>query len=503
MAYILLTGATGFLGRYILKDCLLAEVPVAVLIRPNKRETAQQRLEAVLGYWDQRLARSLPRPVMIEGDVREAHSGVDQRGVRWIAEHCDTIVHSAASMNFHASTPEGEPYHSNVEGTKNLLALCEAAGIRHFHQVSTAYICGLRSGVILESELDLGQTNGNDYERSKLAAEKLIRQAPFLETKTFYRPASIIGDSESGYTTNYHGFYSPLQVLYSMAKGLLGRGEVGRQIIDDVVKRARFMDRLNLKGDEGKNLVPVDWVAAVLVHILLRPELHNRTYHLTPHQRTTVQLVRDVLEVVLRDYAGISDATALAPIEVPAAEREAIESVFRDQMSTYDSHWRDDPVFDCTNTLAAAPHLPSPTTDRAMLERTARFAVDGNFGWPRPLPVQIKNDAAQNLLPLVRAADGLSVRKDERRIGLQVLGQGGGQWSLVFDGAAPLAARPGLESDCLLTCHLSSQTFSALAGKQVSVEQAVYSGSVIVEGPWASDRQALDVLQNVVAVPKG
>lgn len=238
--------------------------------------------------------------------MREPHCGLDERSRRWLAENCRSIVHSAASMNFHASKPDGEPFHSNMVGTANLLAMCEAAGIRHFHQVSTAYICGLREGRVLESELDLGQSMGNDYERSKLAAEKLIRDAPFLESATFYRPASVLGDSETGYTTNFHGFYSPLQVLYSMAKGLLGLGDAGRQIINDVMTRQQFMDRLNLSGQEGKNLVPVDWVAAVLTHILLRPELHDKTYHLTPRHRTTVQLVRDVFEEVFREYAGIS-----------------------------------------------------------------------------------------------------------------------------------------------------------------------------------------------------
>ena len=503
MNYILLTGCTGFLGRYVMKDCLLADVPLVVLIRANKRETAQQRLEAVLGYWEQRLQRSLPRPVIVEGDVRQPRCGLSDRDERWIGEHCDSIVHSAASMNFHASTPDGEPFHSNVAGTKNLLAVCETAGIRHFHQVSTAYICGLRSGLILESELDLGQTNGNDYERSKLAAEKLIRQSPFLETTTFYRPASIIGDSETGYTTNFHGFYSPLQVLYSMAKGLLGRGDVGRQIIDDVVKRARFMDRLNLTGDEGKNLVPVDWVAKTLTYILLRPELHGQTYHLTPRQRTTVQLVRDVFEEVLREYAGIPEGVELPPIEVPAVEREAIESVFREQMTTYDSHWRDDPVFDLTNTTRAAECLPSPTVDREMLVRTSRFAVAGNFGWPRPQPVQMAFDAASRLGSLVTAGLAAPTPGTAERVGLQVTGQGGGQWSLSLGGAAPLDARPGLENNCVMTYHLSSSTFSALADKQVTAEAAVYSGSVVVEGEGASNRRAIDVLDRIAAVAHG
>ena len=36
-------------------------------------------------------------------------------------------------------------------------------------------------------------------------------------------------------------------------------------------------------------------------------------------------------------------------------------------MNTYDSHWRDDPYFDCTNTLRAAPHLLCPVADRETL----------------------------------------------------------------------------------------------------------------------------------------
>jgi len=51
MRYTLLTGSTGFVGRYLLKDMLLAELPVAVLVRGTRRETARQRVELVLTYW--------------------------------------------------------------------------------------------------------------------------------------------------------------------------------------------------------------------------------------------------------------------------------------------------------------------------------------------------------------------------------------------------------------------------------------------------------------------
>jgi hypothetical protein len=171
-------------------------------------------------------------------------------------------------------------------------------------------------------------------------------------------------------------------------------------------------------------------------------------------------------------------------------------------MTTYDSHWRDDPVFDCTNTLAAAGHLPCPIADREMLVRTSRFAVQGNFGWPRPQPVQLQFDAGARLRRLVHAGDELTATPGER-VGLQVTGQGGGQWSLVVAGDAPVAAQVGLGADCSLTYHLNSRVFSALTEKQLTVPQAVYSGSVVIEGDRAVDRQALDILQRLVTVTGG
>ena len=56
-----------------------------------------------------------------------------------------------------------------------------------------------------------------------------------------------------------------------------------------------------------------------------------------------------------------------------------IEQLFYEHIRVYNSYWRDDPVFDCTNTLEAAPHLPCPTIDKAMLMRLAQEAVRMDF----------------------------------------------------------------------------------------------------------------------------
>ena len=161
-----------------------------------------------------------------------------------------TRIPNAASMAFRHDS-HGEPFRTNVDGMRNMLALCQQAGIETFHHVSTAYICGLRSGRVREDEVDLGQENGNVYEVSKLGAEKLLRSAGFLRQTTVYRPASVVGDSLTGYTTSTHGFYLPLQLAYVMAD------KVPTDLMGD-----RFFRLLGLRGDEGKNLVTVDWLSA-------------------------------------------------------------------------------------------------------------------------------------------------------------------------------------------------------------------------------------------------
>ena len=61
MKYHLLTGATGLLGRYLVRDLLAAGVPLAVLVRPGKAQTPDDRLEAIMAHWDA-AGRCLPGP---------------------------------------------------------------------------------------------------------------------------------------------------------------------------------------------------------------------------------------------------------------------------------------------------------------------------------------------------------------------------------------------------------------------------------------------------------
>lgn len=367
--YHLLTGGTGLLGRYLIKDLSLAGVPMAVLVRPTRRQTVDERIDSILYYWESQLGSEIPRPMVLEGDICEPGLGLDATSLDWVSKNCDAVIHSAASLQFVSTSEQSEPWRSNVQGTQNILDLCRRAHIEKLHHVGTAYICGLRTGRIMEADVDVGQTLGNDYEKSKLQAEKLVRAADHIQSLTVHRPAIIIGDSKTGFTNTFHGFYAALQLASMLTKaydhsvnetGLLG-GE-----------RVQF----KLSGKESKNLIPVDWVSAVMAHVITNSEHHGKTYHLTPLHPVTTRLFRDVLEEV----CGFYGAMFLGPDAEFDHPTEA-EKHFYQNMTVYNSYWRDDPVFDCTNTLAAAPHLPSPLVNREMLVRLAKVAVDMNFSW--------------------------------------------------------------------------------------------------------------------------
>ena len=121
MGYLFLTGATGLLGSYLVRDLLNAGTQLAVLVRSSRHANAYQRVEEMMSYWDKQAGHALPRPVVLEGDLSGPELGLSESSRRWVSENCDACMHNAASLTFQSKSPEDEPWRSNLHGTKNLL----------------------------------------------------------------------------------------------------------------------------------------------------------------------------------------------------------------------------------------------------------------------------------------------------------------------------------------------------------------------------------------------
>jgi nucleoside-diphosphate-sugar epimerase len=367
--YLLLTGATGLVGQYLLRDLLQEGMPVAVLIRSQGQASAQDRLAQVLSHWEKELGRKLLRPVCLEGDITLPNLGLDTKARQWASKRCGAVLHNAASLTFFGKERDRDPWLSNLTGTANILEFCRGTGVRQLHYMSTAYVCGQRPGTIRESELDHTYPFRNDYENCKFEAEKLIRSASFLDSLTVYRPATIVGDSRTGYTTSYHGLYSYLQFAWILRQ-YANLQEDGRWYVPL---------RLNVTGDEGRNLIPVNWVSAVTTQLLLNPRYPGQTYHLTPLKPVTA---REIVEA-MRSHFGYYGTRFVGPNGLTGGELNEVEQTFYEYVERYAPYWAREPVFDCTNTLNAAPDLPCPSIDTGCLHRLIDFAIQDRWGKAR------------------------------------------------------------------------------------------------------------------------
>jgi thioester reductase-like protein len=470
---ILLTGATGLLGRFLLRDLLVSGHDVAVLVRPARKAMAAERVAELVAFWSEWLGQQLPRPVVLEGELKTPGMGLSAGDRRWLARQGAAVIHSAAQVALRRSD-DGEPWQTNVEGTRHLLDLCQSAGVSAFHHLSTAFVCGVRSGTVYEDELECGQRFHNDYERSKFEAERLVRQAPGVRA-TIYRPSVIVGDSQTGYTSSYHGIYRFLEMPARWA---------ALQASDRNHSARRLLPlRVPLTGEETRNLVPVDWVAQAIVRLAHRPARHGRTYHLVARQSVPICVIKEVAEELL-GIDGVGWAGRAA-----SGAPTALEQVFLDYLRDYWGYFAGDPIFDCQHTSAVLPELPPPCIDRLLLERLIRFAVTDQWGRSRStrrgggratpdcgayIERFFPAHARRSVLAQAVALD-LTVACDIR-------GAGGGQWSCKWVRGELVDVSDGLDNQAAVVYRTDVATFGAIVRGELAPQEAFFNRRIAIEG---------------------
>jgi thioester reductase-like protein len=468
----LLTGATGLLGQYLLHDLLCRGYPLAVLLRDSRQASASERITALVAAWSASLGRQLPMPVVLAGELRPDGPGLTIADRQWLGRHCRAVIHSAANLSFR-DTPEAEPWRTNLAGTEALLRLCQGVGVSEWHQISTAFVCGRRTGRIAEEDLDHGQSFHNPYEESKFRAEQLLRRTPGIQV-TVYRPAVIVGDSRTGHTTTYNGLYRFLELAVRLASAHSPSGEGNLPL------------RLPLSGDEVWNLVPVDWVSRAIVELLARPQWHGRTFHLVSRSPVPTRLIRDVGAAVL----GISGVTFAGPTGPENPSR--LEQLFLDGIQEYWPYLRGTPEFACANTFAALAELPPPLVDRPMLERLIRFAAANGWGRPpRPAASRAASPPpASNCATYIEQVFPEQARNSRlaREAGLDLTicidlrGPGGGQWSCKWKQGELVYARRGLEAGAAVTYHTDTATFDAVLSGRQTPQEAFFEQRIAITG---------------------
>ena len=471
--YLLLTGGTGLVGQYLLKDFLIQDQRIAVIVRPSKKLSAVKRIEAIMQRWEHRLGRCLPRPVVLCGNINQTGLGLSDVDQRWVSEHCYGILHNAAVLQFAGQSKLDEPWFTNLGGTENVLAAAKKWGIRHFHYVSTSYVCGESDRVVKESELDMGQSFRNDYERSKYQAEQLVSQADYFDSKTIYRPAVIVGDSETGFTSTYHGMFLYLRIFATLVPAQKkDRNGIYQTPI-----------QMPTSGDEPRNLVPVDWVSSVICHLVSTEAAHNRTYHLVPDECSTARQFIDAC----CEYFNSGGVEFVGP-DQPLDAKSKFAQLFFENARVYEAYLTSDPIYDKSNVEKYAGHLQCPVIDAAMIGRFIKFGEDNRWGKKRLVSPKASVWFGQQLdrlsaittrifanLPNVDLTGG---GEDRIEVGLNVLGRGGGQWTLVQNDSGEFSCRVGLPAVGQPTLQIESSRLESLVSE---IEQL---GQVTTGQPW-------------------
>src|SRR5699024_1590163 len=116
---------------------------------------------------------------------------------RSLCKDVTDLYHLAAMHHLGAAKQQVEEV--NIRGTRIALAVArEFKNLRRFHFYSTAFVCGAREGVILERDLEQGQSFRSTYERTRFTAELDVRRAMKDLPTSVYRASLVVGDSRTG-----------------------------------------------------------------------------------------------------------------------------------------------------------------------------------------------------------------------------------------------------------------------------------------------------------------
>jgi thioester reductase-like protein len=271
VAVLFLTGFPGFLGSTLLPR-LLADRPVdraVCLVQPRWAPLATQAVG--------RLAHAAPhtrgRIELTEGDIVEPDLALARAS--WQTQVTEAFHFAAA---YELGVPRAIAQQVNVDGTRHVLRACgDWPHLQRFHYVSTCFVSGRYDGVFHEADLDVGQTFNNHYEESKALAERHVREAmrSGLAT-TVYRPAVVVGDTQTGETQKFDGPYCVLQLLLKQP-------------------RIAILPVPGTPHETTFNVVPSDFVARAMAWLSRRSSSVGMTYHLADPSPVSVDRLLHVM----------------------------------------------------------------------------------------------------------------------------------------------------------------------------------------------------------------
>ncbi|WP_300380232.1 SDR family oxidoreductase [uncultured Alcanivorax sp.] len=261
------TGATGFIGRFLVGRLLKREDSrVFALVRSG----SEYKLDALR----RRLGVDADRLVAIQGDINEKLLGVSKRDQDDLNGQVDHFFHLAAIYDLTAD--ENTQRYTNIEGPRQTLKLAEKLEAGCFHHVSSIAAAGLYNGTFTEDMFEEATGLDDPYLLTKHESEALVRQESKLPWR-IYRPSMVVGHSETGEMDKIDGPYYMFKLI---------------QKLKDVLPN--WMPLIGVEGGHF-NVVPVDFVADALDHIAHQPDHDGQCFHLTADRSYNLGELMDII----------------------------------------------------------------------------------------------------------------------------------------------------------------------------------------------------------------
>jgi amino acid adenylation domain-containing protein/thioester reductase-like protein len=204
---VLLTGATGYLGVYMLHDLLKGwKCDIYLPVRGKTPGDSLKRVNEKYRYYfgTELKEKELERIKILCADLEKERLGLEAELYDDICRKVDAVMHSAANVKHYGRYEEF--YGPNVKAVENLLEFAAAGKKKDFNHVSTISVImgkieGCEAVVFTEDCCDMGQKSDNLYVETKLEAEKIViaaREKYGLKTNIF-RVGNISFNSKTGH----------------------------------------------------------------------------------------------------------------------------------------------------------------------------------------------------------------------------------------------------------------------------------------------------------------
>ncbi len=262
------TGGTGFIGKYMVQKLLERGGTVYCLVRKSSIKKFQELRE-----WTGASEKKL---IPVYGDLAKKKLGLAKADVENLQGKIGHFYHLAAIYDLRASAES--QLVANVEGTRNAVQCAEQLKAKSFQHVSSIAAAGKYLGTFREDMFEEAGELNHPYFRTKHDSEAIVRRECSIPWRV-YRPASVVGHSQTGEIDKVDGPYYSFKVLQKM-----------RDVLPP------WFPLIGV--DSGSfNVVPVDYVVDAMDYIAHQKGYDGQCFHLTnPDHYTSGELLNIIAD---------------------------------------------------------------------------------------------------------------------------------------------------------------------------------------------------------------